>query len=76
VIASDLLFSEALAPFVADAIASTLAPGGEAWLIDPGRLALPTFERAARDRGLTVEADVFDEDGRELYALTLRHGGA
>lgn len=76
VIASDLLFSEALAPFVAGAIAATLAPSGEAWLVDPGRLALATFERAARERGLTVEVDVFDEDGRELYGLTLRHIGA
>ncbi len=72
VIASDLIFSEALAPCVAAVIDAALAPDGEAWLVDPGRLALPTFEREARARGLHVDVAVLDEDDTELFALTIR----
>jgi predicted nicotinamide N-methyase len=72
VIASDLLFSEALAPLVARTIAQTLAPDGEAWLVDPGRLALGSFERATGLQRLLYDVDVLDEGDASLYAITLR----
>lgn len=75
VIASDLLYSPELAPLVARVIAATLAPTGEAWLIDPGRLALDAFEETLATTRLRCEIEVFEEDGAELYGLTLRSPG-
>lgn len=76
VIASDLLFSADLAPLVAQTLAATLAPHGRAWLVDPGRLALPVFEAAALDVGLSCTIEVFveerGEEPVELYAIDLR----
>ncbi|TVQ93416.1 MAG: methyltransferase domain-containing protein [Deltaproteobacteria bacterium] len=72
VVASDLLFSPELAPLVAEVIAATLDPQGEAWLVDPGRLALDTFEAAASAQGLGLDLEIFEEDNAELYRLILR----
>jgi predicted nicotinamide N-methyase len=54
VVASDVLYERPYAALVADAFARTLAPGGEGWLADPGRIAAPMFESEARARGLTI----------------------
>lgn len=72
VIASDLLFSPELAPLVAGQVARWMAPGGEAWLVDPGRLALSAFEDEVARLGLSMALDVVVEGGRELFWVTLR----
>ena len=43
VIAADVLYEREYATLVAQCIARALAPDGEAWVADPGRLALPDF---------------------------------
>ena len=67
VVASDVLYEGRYPPLVAAVIARTLAPGGEALIADPGRLAAPRFpgelashglELTARDRVPFVEGSV------------------
>lgn len=55
VVASDVLYERPYATLVADVYAQTLAPDGEGWLADPGRLALGAFVEACSARGLRVE---------------------
>lgn len=55
VVASDVLYERPYAALVADVFARTLAPGGEGWLADPGRVALGAFVTACGERGLRVE---------------------
>jgi len=71
VIASDLLYSAQLVPLVVGQLARWLAEDGRAWLVDPGRLALPSFEAEARRVGLQVEVDVLDEGERELFGIDI-----
>ena len=54
VVASDVLYERTYGPVVAGAIAAALAPGGVAWLADPGRVARDTFVRALSPAGLRV----------------------
>jgi len=56
VLASDVLYERQYGTLMADAFASTLAPGGAAILADPGRLARDDFLAEARRRGLAVYA--------------------
>lgn len=63
VVASDVLYERPYAALVADAIGRTLAPGGVAYLTDPGRLALDEFLKRLRERGLEP-----DEPDRIAYA--------
>jgi 2-polyprenyl-3-methyl-5-hydroxy-6-metoxy-1,4-benzoquinol methylase len=46
---------------VLEALERFLAPGGEAWIADPGRKRLPSFVRRAEARGHRV--DVLDQGG-------------
>ena len=57
VLASDVLYEHRYAALVADAIAATLARGGEAIVADPGRIALEEFLEECTDRGLTSEPE-------------------
>ena len=54
VIAADVLYEKEYATLVSQCIAKALAPGGEAIVADPGRLALPAFLAALPDAGLRV----------------------
>jgi predicted nicotinamide N-methyase len=54
VVASDVLYERPYADLVAAAFARTLASGGEGWLADPGRIAVPMFFDAVRALGLTI----------------------
>jgi predicted nicotinamide N-methyase len=57
VLASDVLYEHRYAPLVANAIASTLARGGEAIVADPGRIALREFLDECEALGLAHEGD-------------------
>jgi predicted nicotinamide N-methyase len=50
VLAADVLYEARNAPLVLDAVAGALAPGGEAWIADPGRATAEPFLVAARER--------------------------
>ncbi len=54
VVASDVLYEQPYGPLVAKTIAATLAPGGEALVADPGRVAAEAFVRSLREVGLVV----------------------
>jgi predicted nicotinamide N-methyase len=54
VVASDVLYERTYGPVVANAIAAALAPGGVAWLADPGRVARDGFVRSLGPLGLRV----------------------
>jgi ETFB lysine methyltransferase len=63
VVASDVLYERPYARLVAEVIARTLAPGGVAYVADPGRVAAPEFVAAARALALVVaEPDVVEFD--------------
>lgn len=55
VLASDVLYERHYGPLVAQAIARALAPGGEAVLADPGRIAMDDFLTEARRAGLQAD---------------------
>jgi len=55
VLASDVLYEPAYAELVADVLARTLAPRGEAWIADPGRLAAGMFVDECARRGIQLE---------------------
>ena len=54
VVASDVLYERDYAAVIATAIRVALAPGGEALVADPGRIATPDFVRESEARGLQV----------------------
>ena len=54
VIAADVLYEREYATLVARCIASALSPTGEAWVADPGRLALPDFLEQLAPAGLVL----------------------
>ena len=54
VVAADVLYEPRYAAIVAEVLARTLAPTGEALIADPGRTALPAFLRECEARGLVV----------------------
>jgi predicted nicotinamide N-methyase len=56
VVAADVLYERPYAQFVAQAIARTLAPTGEATVADPGRIAAGEFVRQCEASGLTAGA--------------------
>lgn len=52
VLASDVLYEHRYAGLVANALATALVRGGEAFVADPGRIALDAFREECRERGL------------------------
>lgn len=54
VLASDVLYERPYAALVSTAIARSIAPGGVAYVADPGRTALGTFVADCRLAGLSV----------------------
>ena len=78
VVASDVLYERPYATLIAQAIAATLAPTGEALVTDPGRVAAPAFVEAARDLGLRVterDPTVLEANGarQTIDTYALRH---
>jgi hypothetical protein len=55
VLASDVLYESRYADLVAETIQRVLAPGGVAYVADPGRVATGAFVDACARRGLHVE---------------------
>jgi predicted nicotinamide N-methyase len=56
VVAADVLYERPYASHVAEAIARTLARGGEALVADPGRIAVESFVEECATRGLVLVA--------------------
>ncbi len=56
VVAADVLYEKEYATLVPACLARALAPGGEAIVADPGRLALPAFLDALAPHGLALRA--------------------
>lgn len=64
VVAADVLYEKTYPPLLSAAIARVLAPGGEAIIADPGRIAAPDFLAGLAADGLEVVSKVthpFDE---------------
>jgi predicted nicotinamide N-methyase len=67
VVAADVLYERPYAALVARAIAHALAPGGEAFIADPGRVAASDFPAQCATRGLAVCAtEVHPHSAREI----------
>ena len=65
VVAADVIYEQRYAAIVAEVLARTLAPTGEALIADPGRTALKEFLRVCDAQGLvvaSVEAWQYAED--------------
>lgn len=73
VIASDVLYEREYAILVAEIFHRALAPDGEGWLSDPGRLAVGSFLIECARRGLEVEryAEVSFEEGKQRQRITI-----
>lgn len=73
VVASDVLYERPYAELVAGVLARTLAPEGEAWVADPGRIAVGLFLDECARRGLQMEraVQVPYEDGEIRQTITL-----
>lgn len=56
VIAADVLYEKEYATLVGQCLARALAPGGEAIIADPGRLALPAFREQLPATGLKIHS--------------------
>jgi ETFB lysine methyltransferase len=64
IVAADVLYEKTYPPLLSAAIARALAPGGEAIIADPGRIAAPDFLAGLAADGLQVVSKVthpFDE---------------
>lgn len=73
VMAADVLYEPPYGTLVAAAISATLAPGGEAWIADPGRSALDVFLEQATVHGLAVVArEEFKYEEGEKIRQTIR----
>jgi predicted nicotinamide N-methyase len=53
ILGADVLYERKLVPLVADVLAKMLAPGGQAWIADPYRVAAEGFAAECGSRGLT-----------------------
>jgi predicted nicotinamide N-methyase len=73
VIASDVLYEREYAILVAELFHRALAPDGEGWLADPGRLAMGSFLVECARRNLDVErhAEVKFEEGKQRQRITV-----
>ena len=72
VVVTDALFDHTMPAAVADGFAHHLAPDGVGLLVDPGRPWSEQFPAEAEARGLSVDLDVQEAGGHELFALTIR----
>jgi len=78
VIAADVLYEKEYATLVAQCIARSLAPNGEAIVADPGRLALPAFRYGLHEVGLAItstETIAYEADTvkQQVQIMRLRH---
>lgn len=75
VMAADVLYEKEYATLVGQCIARALAPGGEAIVADPGRLALPAFLEQLPTAGLrlTGKTEVPYEAGQVKQRIQLLH---
>jgi predicted nicotinamide N-methyase len=68
IIGSDLLYERDLGPALASFIARHLAPGGEAWVIDPNRGNRPSFHRHMAIHGFERREEVLSRPATDLAA--------
>jgi predicted nicotinamide N-methyase len=73
VLAADVLYERAYAAIVAQVIAASLAPGGRAFVADPGRAAVPAFIACAHELGLSISERrrVHHHDGAIAQVITI-----
>jgi 2-polyprenyl-3-methyl-5-hydroxy-6-metoxy-1,4-benzoquinol methylase len=79
VVAADVLYERPQVPLVAATIARTLAPGGMAWLTDPGRRPAEAFVDECQRHGLTAQCiervpTVDANAGLTVSVFEIRHG--
>ncbi len=68
VFAADVLYEARNLEPVGRFVAAHLAPGGTAWIADPGRPQAKAFAEVAARSGLEVQE--IEDDGRSLFRLT------
>ncbi len=76
IVGADILYERPMGPLVAAAIARALAPSGEAWITDPGRVGVEPFLAAAAEHKLSVTTHqhVHPADAtRRITRYALRH---
>ena len=81
VVASDVLYEPRYPEMVAAIFARTLAPGGTAFVADPGRVALPAFLESCAAHGLVADAPLVvpwngGEQRQQISIFTIRHAAA
>lgn len=75
VVAADVLYERPYAALVAHAVARSLAPGGEALIADPGRIAAEAFLEECESRGLRLaDADVVPFEAGEIRQRVTVYG--
>jgi ETFB lysine methyltransferase len=57
ILGADILYERPMGALVAEVVAVALAPGGRAWISDPGRVGAETFTERCAALGLRVERD-------------------
>ena len=73
IVASDVMYEREYAVLISEILQRALAPGGEAWLSDPGRLAMGSFLIECARRGLDVERheERRFEEGAQKQLITI-----
>jgi ETFB lysine methyltransferase len=73
IVASDVLYEQRNAPLIARTLATALAPHGEAWIADPGRVGAATFRDWCISHALSCEpvTTVPIEAGAHIHTITL-----
>lgn len=66
VLGADVLYERRLIPLVAGLLARVLAPGGEALIADPYRVAAEDFPRVVEGLGLACRVEPIEADAGEL----------
>lgn len=73
IVASDVMYEREYAVLISGILERALSPTGEAWLSDPGRLAMGSFLIECARRGLDVErhAEARFEEGAQKQLITI-----
>ena len=72
-VASDILYERSYAPLVASIIAGSVAPGGIAFVADPGRVGMDDFRLECAERNLQISErmKVPYQDGEIKQVITI-----
>ncbi len=69
ILGADVLYERRLVPLVAGVLSKMLAPGGEAWIADPYRVAAEEFPEAVGRLGLRCTVEAIETTSAELGSL-------